>query len=107
GAKALIKKVLEVYDDEVHTLPERLVLHKTSRFTQDERHGFAEGLAGIGQTALVTLSHRGVTCLRPGRKPVLRGTAVDFGDKKDWSIRPATSPFFVVIRAAAYRNRSR
>jgi hypothetical protein len=93
GAKALIKKVLDLYDDEVHSMPQRLVLHKTSRYTQEERDGFAEGLAGIGQTALVTLSHRGITCLRPGHKPALRGTIADFGDKKGLVYTTGYIPF--------------
>jgi len=82
GAKALIDQVLETYDTEVGGKPRRFILHKTSRYTKEEREGFEEGLAGIRDTALVTLSHRGITCLRPGKKPVLRGTIVDFGDKR-------------------------
>lgn len=93
GAKALIKKVLELYDDEVHGLPRRLVIHKTSRYTQDERNGFTEGLADIRETALVSLSHRGITCLRPGHKPVLRGTIADFGEKKGLVYTTGYIPF--------------
>jgi hypothetical protein len=82
SAKALIEQVLETYATEVGGCPYRFVLHKTSRFTQLEREGFQNALEGIRDTALVTLSHRGITCLRPGKKPVLRGTIVDFGEKK-------------------------
>ena len=93
GAKALIRKVLDLYQDEVHSPPQRLVLHKTSRYTQEERDGFAEGLAGIGQTALVTLSHRGITCMRPGHKPALRGSIADFGEKKGLVYTTGYIPF--------------
>jgi hypothetical protein len=82
SATALIEQVLATYDSEVGGKPQRLVLHKTSRYTKAEEEGFQEGLIGIRDTALVTLSHRGITCLRPGKKPVLRGTIVDFGEKR-------------------------
>jgi hypothetical protein len=93
GAKTLLKQVLAVYDDEVHSPPQRLVLHKTSRFTEAERAGFTDALEGIGHTALVTLSHRGIACLRPGQKPVLRGTIVDWGDKKGLVYTTGYIPF--------------
>jgi len=31
---------------------------------------------------MVTVTRRGVFCLRPGKKAVLRGTVVDFGQKR-------------------------
>lgn len=93
GARSLMERVLKVYDDEVHGLPSRVILHKTSRYTQDERDGFNDALVGIRDSALVTLSHRGITCLRPGTKPVLRGTAIDFGQKKGLVYTTGYIPF--------------
>lgn len=93
SAKALIGQVLATYDSEVGGRPYRFILHKTSRFTDTEREGFEEGLQGIRDTALVTLSHRGITCMRPGKKPVLRGTTVDFGDKRGLVYTTGYIPF--------------
>lgn len=93
GAESLMKRVLAVYDDEVHGPPQRVIIHKTSRYTQEERDGFNDALTGIRDTALVTLSHRGITCLRPGSKPVLRGTAIDFGQKKGLVYTTGYIPF--------------
>lgn len=81
NARELVKLVLETYEKEVGGKPYRFVLHKTSRYSEAERAGFEEGLQGIRDVALVTLGRRGITCLRPGTKPVLRGTAVDFGNR--------------------------
>ncbi len=81
NAKELMERVLKLYKEETDSDPHRLVLHKTSRYTQEEREGFSEALKGVAHTALVTLSRRGIVCLRPGTKPVLRGTAIDFGEK--------------------------
>jgi hypothetical protein len=82
GAAALMKQVLDVYDEEVHALPQRLIIHKTSRYTTDEIEGFTSALRGVRDYAFITLSRRGICCLRPGNKPALRGTTIDFGEKK-------------------------
>ncbi|MBS1841512.1 MAG: hypothetical protein JSS69_15065 [Acidobacteria bacterium] len=31
---------------------------------------------------MITIQRRGIFCLRPGNKATLRGTAIDFGDKR-------------------------
>jgi len=81
-AKALLENVLEVYRDQVGGLPRKVVLHKTSRYTQEEREGFEGALKGISYYGMLTLNRRGIFCLRPGKKAVLRGTVVDFGQKR-------------------------
>jgi hypothetical protein len=61
----------------------KVVLHKTSRYTDEEKQGFELALGGrIRYYAFLTITRRGIFCLRPGYKAVLRGTAVSFGDKK-------------------------
>lgn len=50
-AAILISKVLKVYDQQVGGAPRRLILHKTSRFTEEERAGFEETLTGVRITA--------------------------------------------------------
>jgi hypothetical protein len=93
GAASLMKKVLAVYYEDVHSLPQRVVVHKTSRYTEEERKGLEEALAGVHDYALVTVSHRGIVCLRPGSRPVLRGTAIDFGQKKGLVYTTGYIPF--------------
>ena len=56
--------------------------HKTSRYTEEECLGLEDALVDIPQYGLVTLSRNRTFCLRPGNKPVLRGTIVHFGEKK-------------------------
>ncbi len=46
-AKALIENVLGVYKDQGGGLPRKVVLHKTSRYTEEEREGFEAALAGV------------------------------------------------------------
>ena len=106
GAKSLMERVLKVYDDEVHGLPNRVIVHKTSRYTQDEQDGLHDALGSIRDTALVTLSHRGIPCMRPGSKPVLRGTLTS-GRRRGWFTPPDTFRSCAVIRGFGFRSRWR
>ena len=70
------------------------MLHKTSRYSEAEREGFETTLAAnTSQYALLTVARRGIFCLRPGYKAVLRGTAVDFGEKKGLVYTTGYAPF--------------
>jgi hypothetical protein len=93
-ARGILSRVLEVYEKQVGMKPRKVVLHKTSRFTDDERSGF-EGILTTDTThyALMTVTRRGIFCLRPGYKAVLRGTAVDFGGKKGLVYTTGYAPF--------------
>jgi hypothetical protein len=93
-AQSILARVLDVYEKQVGTTPRKVVLHKTSRFTDEERAGFESTLSNTtGHYALVTISRRGIVCLRPGYKAVLRGTTVDFGDKKGLVYTTGYAPF--------------
>lgn len=81
-ARAVLEKVLRVYEDQVGAPPRKVVLHKTSRYTAEERKGFEEALKGVSHYGFITITRRGIFCLRPGKKSVLRGTVVDFGQKR-------------------------
>lgn len=81
-AKTLLERVLKVYTDQLGGVPPRkVVLHKSSRYTVEEKAGFEEVLGNVPQYGLLTIQRRGIFCLRPGNKATLRGTAIDFGEK--------------------------
>lgn len=93
-ASKILSRVLEVYEKQVGIKPRKVVLHKTSRYSEGERNGFEATLAAhTGQYALLTIMRRGIFCLRPGYKAVLRGTAVDFGEKKGLVYTTGYAPF--------------
>jgi hypothetical protein len=82
-AHKLLERVLKVYTDQLGgQSPRKVVLHKSSRYTTEERAGFEDALRNIPQYGMLTIQRRGIFCLRPGNKPTLRGTIVDFGDKR-------------------------
>lgn len=74
-AKALLSLVLHRYHQETGRTPTRVVVHKTSRFTDAERDGFKTALGAITQFDLVALrSTSEIRLLRTGQYPALRGT---------------------------------
>jgi len=91
---AILGRVLDVYKKQVGVEPRKIVLHKTSRYTDEERAGFEAALAGhTAHYALLTITRRGLFCLRPGYKAVLRGTTIDFGGKKGLVYTTGYAPF--------------
>jgi hypothetical protein len=92
-AQTILSRVLEIYERQVGTKPRKVVLHKTSRYSEEERLGFEAALSGISHHAFLTIGRRGIVCLRPGMKPPLRGTSVDFGEKKGLVYTTGYAPF--------------
>lgn len=79
-ASELIERVLEKYEDERGVLPQRVVVHKTSRYESAEKRGFETALRKVKQYDLLSLSPTSdVRLLRLGRYPPLRGTALNVG----------------------------
>lgn len=78
-ADALLRDSIAAYRKEHGTFPARLVIHKTSRFTEAERAGFAAAAdaSGIDQLEEIWVTDREPTRLyRSGEHPPLRGTAL-------------------------------
>ncbi|MGD0906363.1 MAG: hypothetical protein ABSA96_02195 [Candidatus Acidiferrales bacterium] len=81
AAATLASQILDVYRQECGGLPRKVVIHKTSHYSVAERKGFERVLASTESYGLVTVTRRGIFCVRPGSQPILRGTAIPFGEK--------------------------
>ena len=80
-AEQLIREVLERYEIECKHSPRRVVIHKSSRYTPDERDGFKEALKNISEIDLVTVGTSGnFRLFREGEYPPLRGALMEIGD---------------------------
>ena len=77
-ATDLLSRAIAVYRKHHNDQPpNRLVLHKTSRYTKDELNGFKSALGTIPKFDFLTISNgRDVFFYRNGDNPVLRGTAM-------------------------------
>lgn len=80
-AATLMSRVLELYRKLGCHVPGKVVIHKTSPYSEAERAGLEDSLREIKRHALVSVSKSGTFVLRPGRRPVFRGTAIPFGEK--------------------------
>jgi hypothetical protein len=76
----LMREVLAVYERHRKLRPERIVVHKSSRFWPEELTGFREAIQGIPYWDLIAIQRRGIQFLRQGDYPPLRGTWVRFDD---------------------------
>lgn len=80
-AQSLIDMVLTRYREERKQPPQRVVVHKSSRFEQAEREGFESALSQVATYDLVALSpDSNLRLARAGQYPPLRGTSFQVGD---------------------------
>jgi hypothetical protein len=81
SAASLLRDVIELYQRQNQgSLPTRLVVHKSSRFWDDELAGFKEACELLPRTDFVALGSRGLQFYRTGDYPPVRGTFVKFGE---------------------------
>lgn len=81
SAKALLDNVIQLYQRQNRgSLPARIVLHKSSRYCEDELAGFNEACHSVPRRDLVAIGGRGIQFYRAGDYPALRGTFVKFSD---------------------------
>jgi hypothetical protein len=77
SAKEIVRQVLDQYERYRGTTPRRLVLHKTSRFDEEEREGFISGSEEVSIRDFVTIRDNDpVRFYATGQYPPLRGTVV-------------------------------
>jgi len=82
--------IRQLFFDARMRLPKRVVIHKRTRFTQDEQDGLSQGLEGVANVELIEInteeSIRFLASRMQGTKPVIdkfpmpRGAAIVLGD---------------------------
>lgn len=80
-ASKLLTRALHVFEKNAGVSPRRVTVHKATPYTEAERRGFERALSKVPNFGLMTISQSGISCIRPGRAPVLRGTAIPFDEK--------------------------
>ena len=79
-ATGLIKYAIDVYKRNKGYPPQRVVVHKTSRYNDDEIAGFRAGIEQTQKLDLVAFGTRNIKLVRWGQKPPIRGTVVRLPD---------------------------
>lgn len=81
--RSLLKKAIEVFENEWSHTPTRVVVHKSSRFNDDEKAGAHEALADVAAVDLMSIRQaHSYKVFRSGYNPVARGTFVTLPDKR-------------------------
>jgi hypothetical protein len=74
-AGELLSRAIAKYTERAGAAPQRIVVHKSSRFSDDERMGILDATAEI-PFDLVAMRPTRTRFLRPGTYPTLRGTCI-------------------------------
>ncbi|MFY9299886.1 MAG: hypothetical protein WAO91_01680 [Candidatus Nitrosotenuis sp.] len=85
-AQTLMEKALKKYHDSSGQNPKRVVVHKSSIFSENEQSGFNKAIYGleIPEKDFVAIrpSHGWINFIRLGNYPVLRGTLIEINDSE-------------------------
>jgi len=73
---ALLGKIKTAYVKTHNERPKRLVIHKSSAFTEEEISGFLNDAQTVKQTDLITLTRSSFNWHREGTYPIVRGIVV-------------------------------
>lgn len=80
-AKTLMDEAVSLYSSHMKSMPSRVVVHKSSRYWDEEKRGFERSLRDIEYHDLIAFGKRNIRFFRCGQYPPLRGTAIKIGDK--------------------------
>lgn len=92
----LLTSSLKEYYDAVKIFPKRLVLHKTSNFSEDEIYGFTQAAKQlhINQIDLVAIQHSDIRLYREGNYPPMRGTHLSLTDSHNVLYTRGSVPYY-------------
>ncbi len=95
-ARDLLRRALKIYRDEHHTSPARVVLHKSSRYTDEEKRGFVAAIRhfDIEYVDLVAIQRSYLRLFRNGNYPALRGTFFHPGENEIYLYTRGSVPFY-------------
>lgn len=82
GALKLLSDAMKLYDRQMHQKPQRIVVHKTSRFWPEELEGFLKAANDVHQHDFVSIADpsRGIRFMRKGKYPPLRGSVIKLSE---------------------------
>lgn len=95
AAFKLMTDVLRAYKNQMHQLPTRLVVHKSSRYRPEELEGFKEASKDVELKDFVTILNRGIKFMKKGDiYPPTRGTVIEIGKDDYILFTKGWIPFF-------------
>ena len=92
-AEKLVSRSLNLFEERTRISPRKITVHKSTPYMEVERVGFENALRDLAPYGLMTINQRGIFCVRPGRNPTLRGTAIPFDEKTGLVFTSGYVPF--------------
>lgn len=95
-AYELLSSAINEYRIAMNTFPARLVIHKTSKYSQDELQGFSDACedSSIQWVDMLSISDSNIRLFRRGRYPPYRGSMIILDDRKFLLYTRGSVPFF-------------
>lgn len=81
-AEDLLGRALAEYTNKAKRLPVRVVIHKSTLFTNAEKNGFSKSMTGMKRDFVTISKKKGIKFMRNGKYPVLRGTLISLTDNQ-------------------------
>lgn len=82
ATRKLMHKVVSTYKRHMKVKPTRIVVHKSSIFSDDEIDGIESSLKGIHAWDIISLDYSYLRLFRAGKAPPLRGTYIVTSDNR-------------------------
>jgi len=83
GAKEILRDVLAQYERHHKQKPARVVVYKSSSFSDVEVEGMTEALAGVSDYFdFLSVAPSNIRFLRTGQEPPIRGTAIQVAERR-------------------------
>jgi hypothetical protein len=79
-ANDLVTRAINQYSSKVKTNPSRVVIHKSSSFTSDERKGVLDAIGSASADLVSIRREPDIRFVRTGKYPVLRGTLIQLNE---------------------------
>lgn len=79
-AETLLLDCLKRYSEKTGRPPARVVIHKSTLFTQPEKNGFSKAIGDAKRDFVAISTRKGLRFMRSGSYPVLRGTLITLQD---------------------------
>ncbi|MGY4884132.1 MAG: argonaute/piwi family protein [Nanobdellota archaeon] len=80
-AEELLTDSINKYTERAGRGPARVVIHKSTLFTDAEKKGFSKAIGGIKRDYVTISQRKGIRFMRQGIYPVLRGTLISLADQ--------------------------
>ncbi|HUK02979.1 MAG TPA: hypothetical protein VLW26_11935, partial [Steroidobacteraceae bacterium] len=90
----LVTRLIQAYEDLAGVRPDRVIIHKTSRYQKEEITGFSRARGLVPALDLIWLGQTGLRLVKKGSEEVWRGTLVSVNDADQYLFTTGYVPWW-------------